>query len=316
MATAQEQEHAQKVEKGNSYAHLFFSLLSISLWTILTCLAVSQFSITAEKLSSLFESRNEEQYQEYGGLSGIAESLKTNLSSGLLTENEEDLENRKLAFGRNVLPSPENKSFWAFFSEAYLEDRLLHILTVASIVSIGLGVIDEHERSHGWIEGFAIFLAVFIVTFVTALQDWQKQRQFRQLEKVKDERWVKVVRDGQDSEILIFDVLAGDLVKLDTGDYVPADGLYVSGSDLRTDEACMTGEIDMIKKNEKRPFLLGGTSVAQGVGIYLVCAVGMNSQWGNAMKLISASADAKEKTPLQEKLTKLADSTLIWFIIF
>ena len=96
---------------------------------------------------------------------------------------------------------------------------------------------------------------------------------------------------------------AGDVLVLDTGDKVVADGYYIRGFDLIIDEASLTGEADPIKKNPDRPWIRSGTQVTEGSGAILVTAVGENSEWGKTLALIVGEVG---DTPLQEKLTMLA----------
>jgi magnesium-transporting ATPase (P-type) len=114
--------------------------------------------------------------------------------------------------------------FWNSF-----DDPTIMILVVAATISLALGVTIGHkdEGDIGWIEGTAIFIAVLIVALVTSGNNYQKELQFRKLNEAKNEKPVKVIRGGRELEISIYDLLVGDLVKLDTGDGIPADGLLV-----------------------------------------------------------------------------------------
>jgi magnesium-transporting ATPase (P-type) len=108
------------------------------------------------------------------------------------------------------------------------------ILTVSATVSLVLGLIPpewlgEEKANSDWIEAIAIYVTIIIVATVTAGNNYTKDKQFRELNKAKHNFPVKVIRGGIESQILNFDVLVGDLVILDTGDQVPADGFYVSG---------------------------------------------------------------------------------------
>jgi magnesium-transporting ATPase (P-type) len=105
-----------------------------------------------------------------------------------------------------------------------------------------LGVtVDEHTET-GWIEGFAILVAVFVVSIVAAGNDWTKDRKFRSLEAVKDDRKVKVIRSGTKMEVSTYDLVVGDVCLLTTGDWVPADMIVVDSHSLSVDESSMTGE--------------------------------------------------------------------------
>jgi P-type E1-E2 ATPase len=103
---------------------------------------------------------------------------------------------------------------------------------------------------------------------------------------------------------MAFGVAVGDQVLLETGARVPADGLFLKGNEVRMDESAMTGETCEIPKNEAHPFIVSGTTVCNGECVYLVTAVGKRSEWG---KILAELATERDETPLQEKLTVLAE---------
>lgn len=105
------------------------------------------------------------------------------------------------------------------------------ILCIAAIVSLVLGVTVSHhgDEDTGWIEGVAILVAVLIVGTVTATNEYNKEKQFRHLNAVKNDKLVKVVRGGKEMEVSVYDINVGDLINLATGDAVPADGVFISG---------------------------------------------------------------------------------------
>lgn len=140
---------------------------------------------------------------------------------------------------------------------------------------------------------------------VTAINDWSKERKFRNLsEQNKKNITVKVRRGGNPLNIKINEVLVGDVVMLESGDQVPADGILIEGFDLKTDESVMTGETDMIKKSADAPFMLSGCQVAEGVGSMLVTGIGEYSEWGKTLAKLNESES--QNTPLEEKLDTLA----------
>ena len=120
-------------------------------------------------------------------------------------------------YGENRLPERRLTAFYEFMMDA-LEDRVVIILIVAAIVSLVLGLTVEDPET-GWIEGFAIICAVAAVTLVTAGNDYTKDRKFRQLESVKEDRRIKVVRDGKKQEVSTYALVVGDVVLLSTGDW-------------------------------------------------------------------------------------------------
>jgi Ca2+-transporting ATPase len=175
----------------------------------------------------------------------------------------------------------------------------------------------------GWIEGASILIAVFLVTTVNAVNDYSKDKQFRMLEKAKENDFVFVIRDGEETQVRVFDLVVGDIVLLQRGDKVPADGIMIQSAgnpiqiesllrfcldQLRMDESNLTGESEAVKKDPERdPFLLSGSIVSEGDTRMLVLAVGTRSQWG---KIILDLSSEDDPTPLQEHLDNLAASKL------
>ncbi len=215
------------------------------------------------------------------------------------------------------------------FLESF-EDETLKVLIGAAIFSLVIGLwtdfkthynADKHNFQHisdissfftcftwissGWIEGGAILLAVMVVAVVTASNNYNKESQFRQLNAKKEDIKVLVKRSNTLKNVQISEVVVGDLVRLTTGDKIPADGVFIEGNDVKTSEAALTGETnDQPKSVMVDPFLLSGTTMSSGECTYLVTAVGENSRWGK----IRAGLDVEERpTPLQEKLEVVAD---------
>ena len=116
------------------------------------------------------------------------------------------------------------------------------------------------EANVEWIEGAAIIVAVLVVVLVTAFNDWTKERQFRGLQsKIESDQTFNVIRSNSVKQIPIKEIVVGDICQFKYGDLLPADGVVVQSNDLKVDESSLTGESDLIKKNEsKDPFLLSG----------------------------------------------------------
>ena len=148
----------------------------------------------------------------------------------------EDLAARTAQFGENRLPEPLHESWWAIFFECF-KDIILIILLVAAVVALIVGII-EHGAATGWIDGVAILIAVAIVATVTATNDYNKQLQFRKLsEESQNTIESRVVRAGREMIIRVSHIVVGDLVLIDTGDKLPADGVIVRSTDLRVNES-------------------------------------------------------------------------------
>eukprot|EP01114_Cavostelium_apophysatum_P019580 TRINITY_DN634_c0_g1_i1.p1 TRINITY_DN634_c0_g1~~TRINITY_DN634_c0_g1_i1.p1 ORF type:complete len:979 (-),score=333.99 TRINITY_DN634_c0_g1_i1:136-3072(-) len=265
----------------------------------------SRFQLDNEKLRALNVSKDVKELAELGGIEGLAAKLHVDINTGLPQEEEEQkFADRIAQFGPNEFIEPPMVTLWELILAA-VKEPILILLIISALVSIGFGVgfADEEHRKTGWIEGFAIIIAVFLVVGVTAGNDYSKEKKFRALNKVKNDRLVKVRRNGKEAQVSITTIQVGDIAILDTGDQVPADGVFIDGHELAVDESAMTGESDAVKKTKAKPFMLSGCQVSTGSGLMIITAVGMNSEWGiTYSKLIVP----REETPLQEKLSGLA----------
>ncbi|RHY90194.1 hypothetical protein DYB26_009733 [Aphanomyces astaci] len=235
---------------------------------------------------------------ELGGTEGVAWNLNVSLEHGLNSADDDDLEDRQRRYGKNYVEPESAKTFVQLMWHSF-QDLTMMVLAAAGFVSLVLGFVPftastpaagrnlAAGSSHAWIEGVAILFAVFIVVSVSAMNEYQKEKQFRALNAVKEDETIKVIRDGVPAEVSKFDLVVGEIVRVDVGDIVPADGLVFDETDLRVDESSMTGESLLVVKNSKSaPFLLSGTKVMEGVGKMLVICVGSNSQAGIIASLI------------------------------
>ena len=213
---------------------------------------------------------------------------------------------RKYIYGENMIPPPPTP-LWKLIAEQF-EDRMLQILVVAATIVFILGFVvphDEDEKVDGWVDGLAIYLAVFIVVGVTAGNDWVKERKFQKAMLLEKDRPVNVLRNGKLVEISAYDVVVGDVVKISTGAQTPCDGIYIDGMVTPLDESALTGESDAVKKSPMAPFIFSGCLTSEGECRYLVTSVGVNSASGKITQLLQES-DNGEATPLQEKLETMA----------
>ncbi|KAG6395164.1 hypothetical protein SASPL_145803 [Salvia splendens] len=256
-------------------------------------------------LSHLVKNKNLLQLSLLKGPHGVAAALKTNPLHGI-TGDDQDLAARKTAFGTNTYPFPPSKTFLHFVIEAFKDPTILILLACAAL-SLGFGI-KEHGIKEGWYDGGSIFVAVFLVISVSAVSNFRQSRQFDKLSKISSNVLIEVVRSGRRQEVSIYDVVVGDVVCLNIGDQVPADGLFIEGHSLQVDESSMTGESDIVDVDIRaNPFLFSGTKVADGYGKMVVTSVGMDTLWGEMMSRISKD-DTDEETPLQSRLNKLTSS--------
>jgi len=192
-------------------------------------------------------------------------------------------------------------------------------------------VSDKIPPKIAWVEGVAILFAVVIVVLVGSINDYQKELQFRKLNAKKEDREVKVIRNGETVLVSVFDIVVGDVLHLEPGDVVAADGIFLRGHNLKCDESALTGEPDAIKKVNYEeykkleeaeaashqpgdnahhalphidPFIISGSKVLEGVGLYVVTGVGPNSFNGRTMMSLAVENGS---TPLQDKLNNLAE---------
>nr|XP_034952964.1 plasma membrane calcium-transporting ATPase 3 isoform X4 [Zootoca vivipara] len=281
------------------------------------------FGCTLAELRSLMELRGAEAIQKvqetYTDVNGLCRRLKTSPTEGL-SDNTADLEKRRQIYGQNFIPPKKPKTFLQLVWEA-LQDVTLIILEIAAIISLGLSFYappgeeseacgnvaasaeDEGESEAGWIEGAAILLSVICVVLVTAFNDWSKEKQFRGLQsRIEQEQKFAVIRNGQQVQIPVAELVAGDIAQIKYGDLLPADGVLIQGNDLKIDESSLTGESDHVRKSvEKDPMLLSGTHVMEGSGRMVVTAVGVNSQTGIIFTLLGAGGEEEEKKDKKAK---------------
>jgi len=287
-----------------------------------------------------------QKYEEAGGAKGIAKRLKTDVDKGITGDINTEIKSRQDAFDVNYIPPKKPKSFWELAWEA-MQDLTLIILIICAFISIALATIQfiSHQNAGppedlqcesvaaegsslselqdsrsgdteiSWvtkyaefIEGFAILFAIMIVVFVTAWNDWSKEKQFRGLQdKISEEQTCSVIRNGESLEIVVAELVVGDVVQVKYGDLLPADGMIIQSNDLKVDESSLTGESDHVKKSTTRdPALLGGTHIMEGSGKMIVTAVGCNSQSGIIFTLLGAADESAlkgdkdaESTPLK-----------------
>ena len=185
-----------------------------------------------------------------------------------------------------------------------MHDITMILLTFSAIISISLGVYTEGWET-GWFDGSAIIAAILVCLNVSAINDLQKDRQFRILNAANNRMMVTTIRNGEKCLISTDDLVVGDIIQVSGGDTVPADCYYLNGSNVKMDESKLTGESDQVDKNEvKNPFLVSSTECHEGSCTALIVAVGQHSVFGHMRAMIESEGETY--TPLQVKLAKLA----------
>ncbi|CAH2069667.1 unnamed protein product [Thlaspi arvense] len=260
------------------------------------------FGIGPEQLVLMSKDHNVASLQQYGGALGLSDLLKINPEKGISGEDD-DLLKRKTTYGSNTYPRKKGKGFLRFLWDA-CHDLTLIILMVAAVASLALGIKTEGIKE-GWYDGGSIAFAVILVIVVTAVSDYKQSLQFQNLNDEKRNIHMEVLRGGRRVEVSIYDLVVGDVIPLNIGNQVPADGVLISGHSLALDESSMTGESKIVNKDaNKDPFLMSGCKVADGNGVMLVTGVGVNTEWG--LLMASISEDNGEETPLQVRLNGVA----------
>ncbi|KAG2453779.1 hypothetical protein HYH02_001989 [Chlamydomonas schloesseri] len=277
------------------------------------------YSILPSILFQMNSDKDMERLHMFGGTAGLAKGLVTDLHTGLTESSAPagdglataaasglgSVDAHRTAYGENKFPEKPPPNFFMMLLEA-AKDPMIIILLIVAIVTIVLGAAVPEQRAHkGWSEGLAVLGTALIVIFLGAGQDYSKERQFQKLNALKDVIDVKVTRGGKQVLVPNTEVVVGDVMFLDTGDKVIADGIVIDSQGLVLDEASLTGESDPIKKDPvSDPWVRSGTTVNEGSGHMLVLAVGAHSEWGKTMTLVSEAGD--DQTPLQEQLTDVA----------
>ncbi|XP_057737717.1 calcium-transporting ATPase 8, plasma membrane-type-like isoform X3 [Arachis stenosperma] len=261
----------------------------------------SEFGIGQEQLCSLSTEQSTAALELYGGVVGISNLLNTSLAKGIHGD-EADLLRRRRAFGSNNYPRRRRKGFLIFVWEACKDPTLL-ILLVSAAILLALGIKSKGVKE-GWYDGGSIAFAAFIVIVVTAMSEYRQYVQFHDTNEKKRNIHLEVIRGGRRIKISIYDIVVGDVIPLNIGDQVPADGILISPHPLAIDESSIHGESIIVHKDSRAPFLMSGCKVQDGSGTMLVIGVGINTEWGLQMAI--SSDDPIEETPLQARLNGVA----------
>ncbi|KAF9430080.1 hypothetical protein BGZ76_000979 [Entomortierella beljakovae] len=280
------------------------------------------FTLTVEDLAPLTDPTNPKLPKDLGGLDAICKALKVDPKVGLCNDeadefsighsNQPKFAARSNAFGTNILPTYHSTTFFQLICQAY-NDRTLILLSIAAGISLGVSLYvdygphrDPNEPRVGWVDGVAIIAAVAAVVFTNAINDYQKEIQFLKLNAKKDDRCVRVIRDGREQEVNIKEIQVGDVLVMEPGDLLPVDGIIIKSHNITCDESSATGESDALKKDEENHcYVISGSKILDGSGTMLVTAVGENSFFGKTM--MATRNAAPDETPLQLKLDILAE---------
>ena len=218
---------------------------------------------------------------------------------------DEQVKQSREQHGKNVLTPPQRTSLWKLYLDKY-RDPIIQILLVAAFVSLILAFIEKN-----FMETLGIFVAVFLATTVGFYFERDAAKKFNLLTALSEEQPVKVRRNGKVMEIPRHDVVVGDVVLVEVGDEVPADGELIVCNDLQINESTLTGEPVTEKSLEgggdgayPRNVILRSTMVMNGRGEFVVTAVGDATEIGKVAK--KSTEQTSVETPLHMQLDKLA----------
>lgn len=227
----------------------------------------------------------------------------------------QEVEKSRAEHGENVLTPPAKTPLWKQFLEKF-EDPIIRILLVALAASIGIAIFEFCHEGKGadvFFEPIGIFVAILLATGIGFWFEVKANRAFDVLNQVNDEDLVQVVREGKVTEIAKREVVVGDIVMLNTGNEIPADGELTEAVALQVNESTLTGEPIIKKSTNPEDFdkeatyptnhVLRGTTVVEGHGVFRVLHVGDKTE--NGKVFTAAQIDNSVKTPLNHQLDGL-----------
>lgn len=217
--------------------------------------------------------------------------------------------------GVNILTPPKKESLWHKFLKKF-SDPLIIVLIIAGLLSVGISFYEYfglHEGAGVFFEPIGIFIAILLATGLSFYFETKADKEFAILNQINDDEPVRVLRNGNITEVPKKDIVVGDIVYLNTGDEVPADGQLIEAVTLTMDESTLTGEPACHKTVDPNDFdadatygsdqVLRGTKVIEGHGICRVDAVGDATESGKVFT--EAQIDNSVKTPLDEQFEGL-----------
>ena len=215
--------------------------------------------------------------------------------------------------GSNVLTPPQLRPWWMLYLDKF-SDPVIRVLIIAAIIALVIGIIEAE-----YAESLGILMAIFLATTLAFINEYRASKAFDLLNNVYDKTPVKVIRNHKFTQIYRQDLVVGDLVYIEQGDEVPADGELLESVSLLIDQAKITGESKAVKKMPKSPLecddysqktyphfqVYRSTIVAQGHGVFRVTAVGDHSEIGQLAQAV-ISIESASLTPLNLQLEKLS----------
>lgn len=233
----------------------------------------------------------------------------TNPGPKLTGLTDQEVLSSREKYGVNLLTPPKRPSMWKLYLEKF-QDPVIRVLLVAAFFSLIISIIESE-----YAETIGIFFAIFLATGIGFYFEYDANKKFDLLNAVGEETPVTVIRNGKIHEIPRKDIVVGDIVILNTGEEVPADGTLLEAVSLQINESSLTGELMVNKTVDEAHFdeeatypsntVMRGTTVTDGHGIMRVDKVGDATEIGKVAR--QATEQSEEQTPLNIQLTKLAN---------
>lgn len=225
------------------------------------------------------------------------------------------VEESRAKHGFNILTPPKKESIFRQFLDKF-KDSIIQILLITLALSIGVSVyqyITTDEGLNVLFEPLGIFMAIMLATCVGFIFEVNANKKFDILNQVNDEETVKVIRDGNVTLIQRREIVVGDIVIIETGDEVPADGILLDAFSLQVNESDLTGEPMARKTTDEKEFdkeatypsnwVMRGSKIIDGHAVMRVEKVGDATEWGKVYK--GSQINNNVKTPLNIQLDKL-----------
>lgn len=234
--------------------------------------------------------------------------LQSNEERGL---SSDEVKRRLEKYGENRLRQKKTKTFMQRFFEQF-KDVMILILLLAAAVSFVVAVAEKNPA--GFFEPFLILLIVVLNAIMGSLQESKAEKALEAL-KSMSASYARVIRDGKESVIDSKELVPGDIIRLEAGDFVPADARLLKSSGLKSEESALTGESVPTEKQaeavcdlesaigDRSNMIFSGCTITYGTAVAVVCSTGMDTEMGKIANLLDNESD--NKTPLQERLASL-----------
>lgn len=221
-----------------------------------------------------------------------------------------EVEASRKKYGLNVLTPPKREPWWKLLLEKF-DDPIIRILIIAACIAVGVGIVDGH-----YAEGIGIIIAILLATTISFFNEYKANKEFDILNQVNDDIPVKVIRDNNFTTIPKKEIVVGDMVIIELGEEIPADGQVLEAVSLQVNESCLTGESLPVRKQVRhhttvQPHtaypedkLFRGTLVMDGHGMMKVLSIGDASEIGSTAHF--AAEETNEETPLNLQLRGLS----------